>query len=286
MDYRLNANGIQDVTGRARLFVVMREDVTGWSQQFEIAPWTEFEGTEASITANVDLATAVQAFSMFEQATTLSGALYRAVLAAEVEVRGTDDQGHEFSDTYRPFLVFRVELPRLIRVEQAVGTTAEHLVAGIDPLSEVFHPMVTREVVRAIDVDRSVGLLTQEVTVKALRFVALTLIPVSLAGGVILHRLRAWADRRGLWFMIRARHGHRLAFASAPPVDAYGRGYIQISHFDDLLAIADARFQSVVTVETTRDVQFFVLDQPNGVYQFRLTKTTQQEVAGAFEQAG
>ena len=238
MDYRLNANGIHDVTGRARMFVVMREDVTGWSQQFEIAPWTDFEGTEVTISADVDVASAVQAFSMFEQATTLSGALYRAVLAAEVEVWGTDESGHEFSDTYRPFLVFRVELPRLIRVEQAVGTTAEQLAAGIDPLSEVFHPMVTREVVRAIEVDRSVGVLTQEVTVKALRLVAAVLIPLSLAGAIVLNRLRAWADRRGLWFLIRARHGSRLAFAAAPPVDAYGRGYIEITHFDDLLAIA------------------------------------------------
>lgn len=44
MDYSLTAPALTDVRGTARLFVVLRDDLTGWSREADLVPATEFTG--------------------------------------------------------------------------------------------------------------------------------------------------------------------------------------------------------------------------------------------------
>ncbi len=269
MNYRMTG-ALQDVSGQARLFVILREDVTGWSQEFELEPWTSFTGNTVSLTSEVDLREAIQALSQFEQSAQINGALYRAVLAAEVRVAGTDDRGAQVTDEYRPFLVFRTELPRLVRVDHGGTVSPEAMAAGIDPLGDLVRDVTPRELVSHAEVDRKVSVLAWDVPVWGLRVVAVALAVVGLAGAFTLHRLRRWADERGEWFRIRARFGSHLAFSPQPPRDPAGREYLDLRSFEDILAMAATHMQPILCVEESQRVTFFVLDLPNAIYRFQL----------------
>jgi hypothetical protein len=271
MRYRLSAPSLTETSGQARLFVVMREDTAGWSSEFELLPWTEFEGSEVDLSSVIELTEAIEVFGAFGASVGLRSSLYRAVLATEVRVNGVDEAGHPFTDHYRSHVSFRVDLPDLIRPETPGGATAaEVLVAGIDPFASTFNQISPRELIHSVEVTRVVTVFFWDIPISALRLGALTLIIASAGAALGLYRLRAWADQRGAWFMIRARYGHRIAFAPAPPEDAYDRGYIDVTDFDDVLALSDARMQPIICVETENNVEFFVLDLPNGIYRLRL----------------
>ncbi len=286
LNYRLNAPTVTDLTGRGRIFVILREDSTGWSNQFDLVPWTDFEGSELSLAAPVDLREAMQLFGAFEATTETRGALYRAIMAFEVDVNGAADTGEAFSNQYRSLLVLRVEPPSVVRPEAASGAAvAEVLAAGIDPLGSVFNQIASRDIVSLAESTRVVSIFFLDIPVTAVRIVAVVLILLCLSGAAILTWLRGRSRNWGVWFMIRARYGHRIAFAASPPADAYDRPYIDVMDFDDVLALSDARGQPILCVETQSDVEIFVLDLPNGVYRMHLQKGKRKEGADARAEA-
>lgn len=218
----------------------------------------------------MDLRASIAALSAFEQSANLRGSLYRAVLAAEVEMEGLDPRGNPVTDSYRPYLVFRVELPRVIRVEYEADTSAEVLAAGLDPLGGAFHQIETRALTHQTEAERTIGVLAWDPTVTELRFFTVALLLISVVGVASLVGLRRWADRLGPWFYLRSRYGHRLAFSPTAPRDSYDRPYVEVVGFDDLVALADARYQPIICVEGRQVVEFFVLDEPNAIYRHRL----------------
>lgn len=286
LNYRLSAPNVSDVSGRGRIVVILREDSTGWSNRFDLVPWTDFEGPELSLAAPIDLREAMALFAAFEAATETRGALYRAILAFEVDLDGAADTGEPFSGEYRSLIVLRVEPPSVVRPEASTGTaTAEVLAAGIDPLGSVFNQIASRDTAILAEFPRVVSLFVWDIPIWAVRIVAVALILLSLVGAAILAWLRARSQNWGAWFMIRARYGDRLAFAAAPPKDAYDRPYIEVMDFDDVRALADARGQPLICVETQDSVEIFVLDLPNGVYRMHLQKGKRQEGADARAEA-
>jgi len=201
------------------------------------------------------------------------------VLVAEFEVSGSIGSGDEassFEDTYRPYVVYRFSVPNMVRVEEGINaTSAEVLAAGIDPLAAVFNQTETHEDMKPTSVDREVTAMGLSFGIVTLRVIALAVIGTTVIVVVALIALRARADRRGAWCAIRSRYGSRLAFTTAAPVDPDGRPYIDVSSFEDVLALADARMQPVLCVERETAVEFFVMDLPNLIYRARLLKSEQ-----------
>jgi len=278
LQYQLIAPELQDVRGRIRMYAVLREDSTGWSQEYPLTEWEDFIGRGTSIIGETDLAKAMWDMEDLQRATGLSGGIFRAVLAAEVELQATDAGGNAVEDRYHTFVMYRLDVPRVVRVEQAAGAVdADTLARGIDPVGHLFAQTETRARTYPVRDERRVDILGGSVTIQTLRVSAggLAVAGLALFGTIVF--LRSRARRLGEWFMIRARYGPRFTFAQTAPVDPHARDYVEVVELDDLLALAEGWMLPLICVEAGDQVELYVLDLPNAIYRHRLSRVTSEE---------
>ncbi len=272
--YRYVATGeaLQSQGGRIRLFVVLREDVSGWRQELELMPWTPFTGGTTEVESQIDLRLAMSIFENLQQVVGLRGPLYAAVLTAEVEFHGTVGE-YAVVDSFAPFVSFRVELPNVVRPLTA-ATAAQEAAAGI--LSNLnlpanpFQQIETRTVTVPTEVPRTMRLLMWDVQVSTMRVGFVVVESVAALFALSLWYLRRRSARHGEYFTIQARYGYLLVKTSFPPRDPDDRRAVEVTRFEELAALAESRDEPIVVVETPTEVSFFLLDLPNTLYTYVL----------------
>ncbi|MDP2326912.1 MAG: signal peptidase I [Dehalococcoidia bacterium] len=270
--YTVTGSALTVTGGRVRLLVLLRENVTGWRQEFELAPWTDFIGRTTELNAEVDLPQAMAIFTNLQEAVGLRGPVYAAVLVAEVELNGSVGDV-EVADSFRPFATFRVDLPGVVRPLSA-ESVAQDAAAGIRVVADLppdpFHQIDTRSVSVPTEEVRTMRVLFWDADIVTLRIVFAGVEAGTALTALGLYLLRRRSGRRGELFAIKARYGYLLVRTSYPPVDPDRRRPVEVQRFDELVAIAASRDEPVVYVETPAETSFFVVDLPNAIYSFVL----------------
>jgi hypothetical protein len=269
VDYRLNAQLIENVSGVARIDVVIRDDTTGWNRTFELIPAMTFEGSEVSVPWAADMSQVRNLFLGLQQATGSTSGVYRILTIAHVDVKGTVD-GYEFTDHFQSHLSFRLEVPRLLRLE-GVATTPDDqaLVQGTDSATDALHQVSVQSVPVPVDSERVVVVQRWTFSITALRVMAIGMVLVATLALAAVFGLRRWTDDRSAWELLRTRYRDVLVFAASAPEDPSGRSPTRVHTFQDLMLVAEARFQPITLVGDEHAFSCYVTDLPNGVFVFR-----------------
>jgi signal peptidase I len=253
--YNLDVPGAEDVRGTVRLFAVTR-DITGWEQSADLVPATPFEGTQATVSTDVDVEALMVLAGDVQEATGGSVRYFTSAVTAEVVVTGTVD-GQPFHAPFQPFVTLRVTPPNEIFVETSMTRDFE----SVPPLhgnqeGTAFFPVQDLTIAVPDRADATLGLIVADVSVSRARAVAGAVALVAAAAALLLMGLMAWALRLPA-ARIQARYGRRLirVAAIAPPANA-----IAVKSLDDLVRVAD-RYQSMVLWEHHRDRDVFCLQE-------------------------
>lgn len=253
--YNLDVPRAEDVRGTIRLFAVTR-DITGWEQSADLVAATSFEGTQATVGTEVDVAALMLLAADIQEATGGSVRYFTTAVTAEVVVTGSVD-GQPFQAPFQPFVTLRLTPPNEIFVETSMTRDFESA-PPIHSAQEgtAFFPVQDLTIAVPDQVDATLGLVVADVSVKRARAVAGTLALVAAVTALAMMGLMAWALRSPA-ARIQARYGRRLVRVAGlvPPA-----GAVSLKSLEDLVRVAD-RYQSMILWEHHRDRDTFCVQE-------------------------
>lgn len=244
-EYRIEADGGLDAGGRIALAAVL-SDADGWNRTIDLGT-KDFEGEVTTAGGTLDLGRLAELVARIERATGVAHESYALTLAPEVDLRGRLD-GAVLADRFAPRLAFRLDRTTL-KLEPATGQSAAAR------LRAVRRGSVAAEVARPA----AVSALGIDVSVLALRRVALAGGSALLVLWLILALLRTRALRRGEPARIEARYGHLLVPVSPSAPDALG-SVVDVATIGGLARLAEPGKRPILHSERLGAHAYYVED--------------------------
>ena len=256
--YRLDAGSPHSATGTIRMDAELR-DPSGWAHRIAIAPPTDFQGDEATISGTIDLTSLQQLIAKVQRQTEIPQSQYSLILTADVRIDGTL-VGQSMTDAFSPALSFVLD-PHVLRVATP-GSTSVGAPAA-DPLASSSGGSVSVPGTRAGRL-RALG---QGLSVATARHVALWGVVASLVGLLTSAVLSFVWRPKDEPARIGAKFGNRMISVEGKE-QAISGAAIDVTTPQDLVTLADT-YDGTILHQEWDGVHTYLVAAGVVVYRYR-----------------
>ena len=249
--YKIQGEGLTGLTGSHYLTAAISDPVSGWKRTFPLESQQYFDGDNFSSLVMVDFCQIRAAIKDMETQTGATSFTYALSIEPNVIQMGS------IQDT-QLLTSFNIALPFLMDNNRV-------FIAKLDDPSDPLNPVTEKVLSSETVVQNTLHLFSAELSIKAVRFISIIGLLLSMTGVWFLFTNISKASKRDKGVMVKLKYGGSLVDVADSPIQNE-RAVISVKEIDDLAKLAE-KMDTVILHHADTDKHYYFVEVNGLTYQ-------------------